>query len=80
MVFDLCSKANLFFFRGKLIFIKSGGKWENFAHKFFEYAPFWEFDDRNCYDQCIVAFLLLAVNFIIRHRSIHSCGCNSTFY
>ena len=39
MAFDLCSRANLFFFRGKLIFVKSGGKLENFAHKFFEYAP-----------------------------------------
>ena len=54
MTFDLCSKANFFLFRGKLIFIKSGGKLENFAHKFFEYAPFQEFDDRNRYDPCIV--------------------------
>ena len=39
-MFDLCSEANLFFFRGKLIFIKSGGKLENFAHKFLNMHPF----------------------------------------
>ena len=68
MTFDLCSKAIFFFFRGKLIFIKSGGKLENFAHKFFEYAPFQEFDDGNRYDPCIVAVLCVAVNVMIRHR------------
>ena len=51
-----------------MIFIKSGGKLENFAHKFFEYAPFQEFDDRNRYDPCIVAVLCVAVNVMIRHR------------
>ena len=50
MTFDLCSEANLFFFRWILIFIQNGGKLENFAHKFVEYAPFQEFDDGNRYD------------------------------
>ena len=51
-MFDLCSEANLFFFRGKLIFIKSGGKLQNFAHKFFEYAPFETSDDKRSYEPC----------------------------
>ena len=40
IMFDLCSEEDIFFFRGKLIFIKSGGKLENFAHKFLNMHPF----------------------------------------
>lgn len=40
MRYDLCSEAHLFFFGEKLIFIKSGGKLENFAHKFLNMHPF----------------------------------------